>query len=64
MKQRLKTVLANAVIVLAVTGLVFFILDIYNPLMGFMTSVYSRVLLCALFVLAPALGIVALSEKE
>jgi len=50
--------LAHAVIVLSVSLLVLFILDIYNPMLGFLDSPYSRTVLCVLLILAAALGVV------
>ncbi len=59
MNRKLFSLLANAVVVLALTVLVLYILNVYNPMMGFTASLYSRVLECALCVLAAALGIVS-----
>lgn len=60
MKDRLYALLANAVLVLALTMGVLFILNIYNPLMGFTGSLYSRVLACSLYLGAAALGVLSL----
>ncbi len=58
MGPKISRLLAHAVIVLAAGLLVLYILDIYNPMLGFLDSVYSRILLCVLLLLALALGIV------
>ena len=56
-KPKKISLLCHAVIVLSLSLTTLFILDIYNPLLGFMESTYSRVLLCALFVLSFALAV-------
>ena len=56
-KRRALALLCHTVIVLALTNATFYILDIYNPLMGFLTTTYSKVMLCALYAASAALGI-------
>ncbi len=57
-KRRLLAFLCHAVIVLAVTNATFYILDIYNPMMGFLTTAYSKTILIALYAASAALGVV------
>lgn len=49
--------LAHAVIVLVLSLATLFILDMYNPLLGFMSSTYTRILLCTLLVLSLILAV-------
>ena len=56
-KRRALAILCHAVIVLAVTNATFYILDIYNPMMGFLTTTYSKTMLIALYASSAALGI-------
>ena len=59
MKKRKRiTLLSHAVIVLALSLITFFILDIYNPMMGFLSSRYSRVVFCLFCALGLALAVV------
>ena len=51
--------LCHAVIVLAAAAGTLAVLDIYNPMMGFLAAPYSKVVLLALCVLAIVLGIVS-----
>ena len=62
-KQRI-ALLSHAVIILSLSLITFFILDIYNPMMGFLSSRYSRVILCLYFVLSLALGIVSAAKSR
>ncbi len=60
MKQTKKTaLLAHGVIVFALSLLVLIILDIYNPMLGFLSSAYSRGVMCVLITLSLWLGISA-----
>ena len=56
-RKRRTSLLAHAVIVLVLTMTTLFILDLYNPFLGFMSSTYSRILLCSLFLLATVLAV-------
>ena len=49
--------LCHAVIVLSAAAGTLAVLDIYNPLMGFLSGPYSKTVLLAAFVLAIVLGI-------
>ena len=49
--------LPHAVISLALAVAVLVVLDVFNPRMGFLTSTYSRIILCLLAVFAVALGV-------
>ncbi len=55
--SKLIAFLCHAMIVLAISMLVFLILDQYNPMLGFLSSSYSRAVLGVLALLSLTLGI-------
>ena len=60
MKHRKSTaLLSHGVIVFALSLLVLIILDIYNPMLGFLSSPYSRGVMGVLIVLSLTLGIIS-----
>ena len=50
-------ILAHVVFVLSVTSIVLFILNLYNPMMGFMSSDYSLAVFLALYILSAVLAV-------
>ncbi|MBR5707845.1 MAG: hypothetical protein IKX41_00480 [Oscillospiraceae bacterium] len=50
-------ILAHAVFILSLTSITFMILNVYNPLMGFTSSDYSRAIFLSLYVLAAILAV-------
>lgn len=50
-------ILAHAVFILSLASITLMILNLYNPLMGFTASAYSKALFLALFVLAALLAV-------
>lgn len=57
-------ILAHAVFVLSVTSIVLFILNIYNPMMGFMSSDYSLGIFLALYTLSALLAVLVFARRE
>ncbi len=57
--SRAYALLCHAVIVLAGASGVLAVLDLYNPMMGFLAALYSRAVLLSFCVLALVLGIVS-----
>ncbi len=64
MKDKLVAVLSHAAIVLAGATLLLSILDYYNPMLGFMDSPYSRVVLYAALAVAAVLGVAAVVKDR
>ena len=65
-KRKRLALLAHAVIILSLSQITFFILNILNPLMGFMSSRYSLIVMGAYYILSLLLGIccVALCRRQ
>ena len=55
-------ILAHAVFILSLSSITFLILNVYNPLMGFTASEYSRAVFLALAVLAAILAVLLLAR--
>ena len=56
-------ILAHAVFVLSATSIVLFILNLYNPMMGFMSSDYSLVIFLALYILSAVLAALVFTRR-
>ena len=55
-------ILAHVVFVLSVTSIVLFILNLYNPMMGFLSSDYSLAILLGLDVLSALLAVLVFTH--
>ena len=55
-------ILAHVVLVLAITSIVFFILNLYNPMMGFLSSDYSLAILLLLDILSALLAVLVFTR--
>ena len=55
--KKIIRILAHAVLTLSLASITFMILNVYNPLMGFTTSDYSKALFLTLYVLAAVLAV-------
>ena len=62
--KRFVRILAHLVFILALASITLMILNVYNPLMGFTTSDYSRAVFLALYVLAAVLAVLVFSRPE
>lgn len=62
--SRAYALLCHAVIVLAGAAGVLAVLDLYNPMMGFLAAPYSRAVLLALCLLGLVLGIVSARRER
>ena len=62
--KRFVRILAHLVFILALASITLMILNVYNPLMGFTTSDYSRAVFLALYVLAAVLAVLVFSGPE
>ena len=60
--KRLIRILAHLVFILSLTAVAFLILNIYNPLMGFTSSGYSKAIFLALYVLAALLAVLLAAQ--
>ena len=56
-------ILAHAVFVLSATSIVLFILNLYNPMMGFMSSDYSLAIFLALYILSAVLAALVFTRR-
>lgn len=54
--------LAHAVLILSMSSITLMILNVYNPLMGFTTSDYSKALFLTLYVLAGTLAVLVFTR--
>lgn len=55
-------ILAHVVFVLSATSIVLFILNLYNPMMGFMSSDYSLMIFLALDILSALLAVLVFTR--
>ena len=62
--KRFVRILAHLVFILALASITLMILNVYNPLMGFTTSDYSRAVFLVLYVLAAVLAVLVFSRPE
>ena len=62
--KRFVRILAHLVFILALASITLMILNVYNPLMGFTTSDYSRAVFLSLYVLAAVLAVLVFSRPE
>ena len=60
--KRFIRLLAHLVFILSLCALTFMILNIYNPMMGFTSSDYSKAIFWALYVLAALLAVLVFSR--
>ena len=58
----IKFILANGSLILSIVLTVFIILDRFNPMMGFVSSIFSQSLFVALIICASLLAIVNIIE--
>ena len=61
--KKLFLLIPHAVIVLSLVFLAFIVLDLYNPLMGFLSTPSSTVLLIALCVLSSLSSVICLVSR-
>ena len=57
-------VLAHIVFILSLSAITLVILNVYNPLMGFTASDYSKALFLALYVLAALLAVLVFTGAD
>ena len=59
--KKIIRILAHVVFILSLASITLMILNMYNPLMGFTSSDYSRAIFLALYVRAATLAVLVLS---